>query len=148
MKQFNRQQFIEDLISLTTREVKWLHQGSDAAVGLDCINIARWAYRNQGFELPTELDEQFQAYHHKPDGEKLLAVMRQYFAEIELKDAQPADLLVVYYKRNAQHMRIIINETQVVEAFRSSDGHICRVLVRRLHPMLHVAGCFRIPDFA
>lgn len=145
---FNREQFVSDALALTKLNIPWRHQGRDPLTGLDCIGMPRFLYRSQGLELPEELDREFRSYHHKPDGKKLLRVMREFFTEITRDELQPADLIVAFIYSNPQHMAVVVSPDSVVEAFRSSDGYVCRVLERKLKATRHIAACFRIPDEA
>ena len=52
---FNRKHFLETLRDLVEREVPFLHQGKDPAIGLDCISAPRYAVEVQGVELPEEV---------------------------------------------------------------------------------------------
>ena len=142
---FDRQRFVDDLITLTERDVKWLHQGRDPDVGVDCIGLPRWAYRNQGLNLPEQLDREFDSYHHRPDGVRMLRVLRQWLEELTLEAAQPGDLILFYQWKNPQHMAVLVGPNEIVEAFK--NGHISKVLKQPLDPRRRIAGVFRIPDF-
>lgn len=148
---FDRDKFIADALSLVGRDVPWEHQGRDPETGLDCIGLPRWAV-NQQMPLPPELEAEFAAYHHKPDGWRMLAIMRRWFLEIDTHDQQrlnliaghePGDLVVMYFKRNPCHMGVLVSETEVVEAFKQGNF----ASVRKGEPRLPVAAVFRIPEF-
>jgi len=149
---FDRDKFIDDVLSLVDREppIKWEHQGRDPDTGLDCIGMPRWAFSLQG-ELPPELEAEFAAYHRIPDGWRMLSIMRKYFQEIPTNDQQelvningvePADLIVMFLKRNPCHMGVLVNQTEIVEAFKNAT--IARV--RKGEPRLPIAAVFRIPE--
>ncbi len=149
---FDRKKFIKDVLKLAAREmpIRWEHQGRDPDVGIDCIGLPRWAFRQQG-ELPAELEAEFAAYHVVPDGWRMLAILRKYFLEVDTKDQQKlgdipgtraGDLLVMYVKRNPCHMGVLVNATEVVEAFKKADF----AKVRKGAPGLPIAAVFRIPE--
>lgn len=147
---FDRNKFVSDALSLVDRDIRWEHQGRDPDVGIDCIGLPRWAYTLQR-PLPDELEAEFAAYHRKPNGVRMLAIMRRWFQEIDAKDQQhlsliaghiPGDLVVMYYKRNPCHMGVLVNASEVVEAFKQGDY----ASVRKGEPRLPVAAVFRIPE--
>lgn len=150
---FNRDKFIADVLALVDHDppIPWEHQGRDPDTGLDCIGLPRYAFSRQG-ALPDELEAEFAAYHRKPDGERMLSIMRRWFIEIPTNDQQqlidihgqePGDLIVMYYKRNPCHMGVLVNASEVVEAFK--QGGFARV--RKGEPHLPIAAVFRIPEF-
>lgn len=142
---FNRALFIHDLCELADQDIPFLHQGCDPRTGVDCINLPRLAYEKQA-RLPEELEREFDAYHVRPDGVRLLRVMRSWFTEILPQDAQPGDMLIFFARKNPQHLATLVAENEIVEAYRSDDGHIHRVLRQPLDPRRRIAAAFRIPD--
>lgn len=145
---FNRQQFIDDARALVEQGVIFRHQGSDPATGMDCINLPRYLYEKQGLYLPVALAKEFEAYHEQPDGQHLLAIMRQWFIEIETDKAEPADMLILYARRNPQHLAIKIGENLVIEAYRQMDKKIGKLIEQPLDSRRRIAAVFRFPDFA
>jgi hypothetical protein len=146
---FNRAQFIEDLKYLAAIEVPWRHQGSNPNVGMDCIGSLRWAYERQGLKLPDELDREFAAYHRPPNGWHMNEVMKRWFIEIELGEAEPSDLYQIFIRKNPCHIAVKVSDDPltVAEAYQSMDGAISKFMVRPM-PKYHILTCFRIPDFA
>ena len=152
---FDTQQFISDALALAAGQtpIPWEHQGRNPVTGLDCIGLPRHLYELQGLRLPDELEREFDAYHRKPDGLRMLEIMRRWFQEIETHDQQhlnaipghqPGDLIVMYWKRNPCHMGVLVSVTDIVEAFKK--GNFARV--RKGDPHLPIAAVFRIPEFA
>lgn len=149
---FDRYKFVCDVLALAARDrsIPWIHQGRDIEIGIDCIGLPRWAFRQQG-ELPAELEAEFAAYHRIPNGPRMLAIMRRYFQEVDTNDrhelanieAQPGDLIVMYWKRNPCHMGVLVSATEIVEAFKKADF----AKVRKGAPGLPIAAVFRIPEF-
>src|SRR5690242_6464317 len=126
----DREQFLADLIALAEREppVRWLHQGRDPDVGLDCIGFLRWAILRQG-PLPEKLEAEFEKpYHLKFDGQRLLAVMRHWLPEVERTEIAPADILLFYVKNNPQHVAVMLPNNEVVEAMILRHAGISRIL--------------------
>lgn len=144
---FNRQKFIADLRLLETLEVPWRHQGASIETGMDCIGVVRWGVERQML-LPPELAEEFTHYHRPPDGQRMLAIMRKWLTEITREQLQPADLIVIFNRRNPCHMAVQMPDDLVAEAFESQDGSVSRFMIRTLDPRRRIAACFRIPDFA
>lgn len=148
---FNREQFVSDVRGLVKQDVIFRHQGSDPSTGMDCINVPRWGYEQQGLSLLPEVEKEFESYHERPDGEHLLAMMRQWFIELAFEETEPGDLLVLYARRNPQHVAIKVsndNPPLVVEAYRSEDRKIGKLIEQPLDFRRRIAACFRIPDFA
>lgn len=139
-------QYVDDLLSLADRGVPWLHQGRDPDVGVDCIGFLRWGYLQQYDVLPVELEREFDAYLRRPDGEHLLAVMRDWFDEVDRTDRQRGNLLVIYDRKNPQHVAVMINQTEVVEAYCNPAAGVGKVLRQRLDPRRVVAAAFRFPE--
>lgn len=146
---FDRQQFIDDVLALVPLAIPWEHQGR-SLVGMDCIGLPRYAFKQQG-ELPDELEAEFAAYHRKPDGQRMLTIMRRWFIEIDTHDQQdlhlvagrqPGDLIVMYWKRNPCHMGVLVSDTEIVEAFKK--GAFAKA--RKGEPRLPIAAVFRIPE--
>ena len=146
---FDRQRFINDAIALVAQGVRFRHQGTDPATGLDCVNLPRYLCGLQGIALPPELNKEFESYSESPDGWRLLEIMRQYFPEIQSSSA--GDLLIIYARRNPKHLAIQVsdgNPPMVVEAYRSETDPAGRLQHQPLDFRRRVAARFRIPDFA
>lgn len=139
------QRFVNDLLTLSTRGVKWVHQGRDPDIGVDCIGALRWAYMQQRDALPEELEREFDAYERRPDGDKLMSIMRGWFDEGERTDRQFGDLLVIYDRTNPQHMAVMVSETDVFEAYSSPISGVEKCLRQRLDKRRVVAAVFRFP---
>jgi len=141
----DKARFISDLIQLAERDppVRWLHQGREPETGLDCIGLPRYAYSLQE-RLPEALEREFDAYLTIPDGNRLLRVLREWFQEVDTAEKQPGDLILFYVRRNPQHMAVVINETEVVEAYRGWE--VQRVIRWKIDPRRVVAGVFRITE--
>jgi cell wall-associated NlpC family hydrolase len=147
---FDTQRFIDDVLSLVPREIPWVHQGRNPETGVDCIGLPRWAFSRQG-RLPDDLEAEFAAYHRTPDGVRMCAIMRRFFQEIDtndqqeleqIPDAKQGDLIVMYWKRNPCHMGVLVNQNEIVEAFKKADF----AKIRIGPPRLPIAAVFRIPE--
>lgn len=114
---------------------------------MDCIGVLRWAYERQGLALPAGLVGEWY-YKRPPDGWRMLAIMRQWFLELAAADVEPADLIVIFQKRNPCHVIAKVSDAEIAEAYMSRDGAISKFLIRPIDPRYRVAACFRIPDFA
>ena len=144
----DRQKLVADLVSLAEREppVRWLHQGRDPDVGLDCIGLIRWAILQQA-PLPDVIEHEFaQPYHLKFDGVRMLQLLQRWLPQVERAEIAPADILLFYYKRNPQHVAVMVSETEVVEAYILRHAGISRILKQPLDAQRRLVGAFRIPD--
>lgn len=142
----DKQKFVADLLSLVARGIKWRHQGRDPETGVDCIGSLRWAYMQQHDALPEDLEREFDAYERRPDGAKLMEIMRAWFDEGERTDRQFGDLLVIYDRTNPQHMAVMVSETDVFEAYSSPISGVEKCLRQRLDKRRVVAAVFRFPE--
>lgn len=140
------EQYITDLLSLAERGVPWVHQGRDPELGVDCVGLLRWGYLQQNAALPEGLEGQFDAYLRRPDGKHLLFVMRTWFDEQDRYDRRRGNLLVLYDRKNPQHIAFMINETEVVEAYCNAASGIGKVLRQRLDARRVVSSVFRFPE--
>lgn len=142
----NVDKFIDDLCRLVVRRVPFAHQGRDPNIGVDCIGLLRWGYLQQQPALPEELERGFDAYLRRPDGKVLLSTMRTWFDEADRADRRRGNLLVIYDRTNPQHVAVMINESEVVEAYSSKVSSVERVLRQKLDPRRIVAAVFRFPE--
>lgn len=141
---FDRQRFINDLRRLESMNVRWLHQGFSPETGMDCIGCLRWAVEEQGLRLPQELLDEW-VYGRPPNGNRLLRIMRKWFAEIAAADLSPSDLIVFFMRRNPQHVAALIEDRVIGEAFESVG--VSKFLIRPIPNDYRIAACFRFPDF-
>jgi cell wall-associated NlpC family hydrolase len=143
MAELDKQKFISDLRSLVGTETRWRHQGRDPETGLDCLGFPIWALTQQ-IELPAELWSQLLPYHHKPDGQKLLRTIREWFDEVSREEMQMADLVVIYDRRNPQHIAVACDNENVVESYAS--GRLMKIVYWPLGTWREIAGVFRFPE--
>jgi len=143
MRKLDKDKFVSDLMGQRDKETRWRHQGKDPDVGLDCVGLPRWAFSQQ-FDMPAELESELLAYHRKPDGQKLLNTIRAWFDEVDRTEMQKADLVVIYDRRNPQHIAIATDEIHVVEAYAS--GLTMKVVYWPLGTWREIAGVFRFPE--
>lgn len=142
MRDLDKDKLVSDLRSLDGTTTPWRHQGRDPAVGLDCIGLPRWAFIQQ-WPLPADLEVEFAAYHRKPDGQKLLSTIRAWFDEVRREQMTKADLVVLYDRRNPQHIAIACDDTHVIEAYAS--GRLMKIVYWPLGVWREIAGVFRYP---
>lgn len=142
MRELDKDKFVSDLMSKIGTETRWRHQGKDPNVGLDCLGFPRWGFMQQ-FDMPTDLESELLAYHRRPDGQKLLRTIRQWFDEFPVSARQKADLVVIYDRRNPQHIAIATDEIHVVEAYAS--GLTMKIVYWPLGTWRETAGAFRFP---
>lgn len=166
----DRQRFIDDLRGLVAQGVSFRHLGRDPATGLDCVHTPAWGARQQGIELPEELQRAMESYSEQPDGWAMLEKLRaqpKYFQEIPVMDnkvpieALPGDLLQMFVYHNPKHMAIfsrrelyvsghdisgpIFTERPwVIEAWRSATSKTGKLIEVPLDFRRRVAACFRM----
>jgi len=151
----DRQRFIDDLRGLVAQGVPFRHLGRDPATGLDCVHTPAWGARQQGIELPEELQRAMESYSEQPDGWAMLEKLRaqpKYFQEIPVtdnkvpSDALPGDLLQMFVYRNPKHMAILSsqNPLMVIEAWRSATTKTGKLIEVPLDFRRRVAACFRM----
>lgn len=150
---FDPDQFVRDMRSLVNQGVIFRHQGDDPRTGLDCVNYPRWGYRQQGLDLPAELNKEFEDYSESPDGWRMQEILKKWFLQIpvidnKVPDARPGDLLQLYVFRNPRHVAVIVETVPIwiVEAHRSLDTKVGKILEQPLDPRRKIAACFRFPD--
>lgn len=143
---FNRNQFLDDLRLLATMNVPWRHQGSSIETGMDCIGVVRYAVEKQGIVLPDELAHEFFHYGRPPNGRRFLAILKKWLIEIDCEEARPADLMVVFKRKNPQHMVVQMESRLIGEAYESAEGATSKFLIWPMRPDYRVAAYFRIPD--
>ncbi len=142
MRNLDKDKFVADALSQEGKETRWRHQGKDPDVGLDCLGLPRWAFTQQ-WPMPAELENELLAYHRKPDGQKMLRTIREWFDEYPVDQREKADLVVIYDRRNPQHIAIATDEINVVEAYAS--GLTMKVVYWPLGTWRETAGAFRFP---
>lgn len=144
MREFNADTFVADARALVGTEVRWLHQGRDPATGLDCVGLPRWLLIRQMGALPAELETELtRPYHRHPDGQRLLETVRTWFDEVGRADMRAGDLVVVYDRRNPQHIAIACDSVFVVEAY--ANRRIMKIVYWPLAKLREIAGVFRFP---
>ena len=143
MRKLDKDKFVSDLMALEGTSTRWRHQGRDPQTGLDCLGLPRWAFTQQ-FEMPPDLESELLAYHRKPDGQKLLRTIRAWFDEYTVAEMQKADLVVIYDRRNPQHIAIATDEVHVIEAYAS--GLTMKIVYWPLGTWREIAGVFRFPE--
>lgn len=139
-------QYVDDLLTLADRGVPWLHQGRDPDIGLDCVGLLRYGYLKQRASLPEQLEREFDAYLRRPNGLHFLAVMRDWFDEVDRTDRRRGNLLAIYDRKNPQHVAVEVNEIEVVEAYCNPAAGVGKVLRQRFDPRRIVAAAFRFPE--
>lgn len=144
MPEINFAAMIADARSLVGTETRWRHQGRDPQTGLDCIGLPRWLYIQQLGKLPDALETEFNAYHRRPDGQKLLQTIRDWFDEVPRETLRAGDLIVIYERRNPQHIAIACDDDEyIVEAYAS--GRNMKIVYWKLDRLREIAGVFRYP---
>lgn len=146
---FDLNLFIRDVKELAEQGIPFRHNTCNVEVGADCINLPRLAFERQG-PLPEALAREFEAYHNRPDGRRLLRIMRHWFTEISESEGRAGDLYILFRRRNPCHMVVRIDDNDppmIAEAYSSLDGAVHRSVVLPFGPDRRIAAVFRFPDF-
>jgi cell wall-associated NlpC family hydrolase len=143
MRKFDGHKAVKDARSLVGTETRWRHQGRDPQTGLDCVGLPRWMFIQQMGQLPDALEIKFSAYHRRPDGQELLQTIREWFDEVPRSDMREGDLVVIYERRNPQHIAIACDNIMIVEAYAS--GRNMKIVYWKLATLREIAGVFRFP---
>lgn len=143
MPEIDFQTMVTEARALVGTETRWRHQGRDPQTGLDCIGLPRWLYIRQLGSLPAALETEFNAYHRKPDGQKLLQTIRDWFDEVSRETMRAGDLVVIYDRRNPQHIAVACDNEFVVEAY--ANGRNMKIVYWKLGVWREIAGVFRYP---
>lgn len=153
---FDKDKFVEYVRSLARMNIPFRHQGHSIETGIDCVNLPRMGYEAQGLQLPADLLKEFESYSESPDGWLLMAIMRKWFIELPNTGStlevcaglEPGDLLQLYARRNPKHIAIKVGDALIVEAYRSEDRSIEKLIEQPLDSRRRIAAAFRFPDFA
>jgi len=140
---FDRQRFIEDMRALARKRTRFLHQGC-SDVGMDCINLPRYAFEQQGLEVPFD----FGPYYRVTDavgGERLHAILSANLQPVKTEDAQAGDIYFFRIRRIKQHVAVRIDDAEpptMVHALREG----AREIPLDTTWQARIVEVFRIPD--
>jgi hypothetical protein len=104
----DREQFIRDAWKLEGSA--FLHQGTDPAVGIDCIHAPAHLARLQGYELPFEMPRTYRQDSH--NSKLIEAILRAHFVEVSAEAARAGDLYLFKPAISMRHLGIRLADTQ------------------------------------
>jgi NlpC/P60 family putative phage cell wall peptidase len=120
------------------------HQASMKGAGCDCIGLVRGVWRELHGCEPQPLPAYTRDWAEGSGRETLLEAARHHLVEISAGEAQPADVLVFRWRRNAlaKHCAILATPTTMIHALEGAP--VCEV---SLSPWWHrhLAGAFMFP---
>ena len=79
-------------------DTPFIHQARKKGIGVDCIGLIVGV----GKELEL-IDYDHTVYHRYSDGNDLMFHMRKVFVEIDVKDRQPADVVIYWVDPSTKH---------------------------------------------
>lgn len=126
------------------------HQARLKGVGCDCAGLPIGVARALGM-VPADFD--VTAYPRRPDGRSLLAHCTRWATRIEVSDMQPADMIVLRFEQDPQHIGLLANYLHgglsLIHALGTADGK-GRVVEHRLdaHALQRIVAAFRLPGVA
>lgn len=130
--------------------VRYLHQHSDRAVGVDCIGLVMAVARDFGCRFNLQRDDLNYSWAD-PNGYHLVERLRTEMVELaDWRAALPADVLVMRWhrRRPPQHCGIVtVNEPALVECVHASRkaGRVSTVRWDMLNLITHA---FRVAELA
>lgn len=138
-----RSAIVDEARSFLTPTTKWVHQGRQKGVGVDCAGLLTVTARAVGASTFDIRD-----YEQKPNG-TLLAIMRREMIEIPISTMQPGDAVAIAHKGEPMHVGIIIpyriaaEHLAIIHASRQR-GKVCE---HRLDANLRgaIVAAFRFP---
>lgn len=84
------------------------HEGRVLGHGIDCIGLLLCVARDCGAEVPEQ-----QGYARVPDESRLIAGLDAHACRIELKDAQPGDIVAIPFIRKLRHLAILTDKGMI-----------------------------------
>jgi cell wall-associated NlpC family hydrolase len=121
--------------------VKWVHQGRNPAVGLDCVGLAVLALQASGVDVPDRSD-----YGIDPDG-TLEASLRATLGE-PCTSYQPGDIVLIEFsKYNPRHVGIISRHPHGLTLIHA-DSHAGYVVEHLIDERWHkrIVGAWRLGE--
>lgn len=104
----DREQFLKDACAL--EGLPFLHQGSEATAGLDCIHTPDYLLRLQGFTPPFEIPRTYQQDSHNC---KLIEyVLNTYLKSVTTEEARAGDLYLFRPAISMRHVGIRLDDAQ------------------------------------
>jgi cell wall-associated NlpC family hydrolase len=112
-------------------KVRWLHGGRDPAIGLDCIGLAMWAYREAGVDL-SDCDEAYPEIAARSDlyRDQLVTAVQKRFGDVPLGEHRDGDVLILRAPRQPNHLGIVIGD----RCYQMIQSGLLRQSLRRVMP--------------
>ncbi len=111
---------------IVTEARRWLgtpfkHQGRIIGEGVDCVGVLiAIAYRFDyagGYEDPCD-------YPAQPHTDYMERMLNHYLEPVRRVDRQPADILTFAFKRNLQHVAILVEPDRILHAWNRGKNAI------------------------
>jgi NlpC/P60 family putative phage cell wall peptidase len=120
------------------------HQASAKGAGTDCIGLVRGIWRELYGTEPQALPAYTRDWAEAMGRETLLEAARRHLVEVPPSEAQPGDILIFRWRRNApaKHCAILAEPTTMIHALEGAP-----VSEVSLSPWWgrHLAGAFAFP---
>lgn len=129
--------------ALAAKRVKFLSQGC-SEVGMDCINLPKYAFEQQGLKVPFDYGPYYRVTDAKR-GEKLHEMLRLHFQAIKIEDAGLADIYFFAIRHIKQHVAVrVTNDDPPIMVHAMPGG--ARELPLDTIWQARIVEVFRIPD--
>lgn len=89
------------------------HQGRLKNKGLDCCGLVVCVAKE--CEIYTGGDRK--DYSRIPDGHMMLENLREHLIEVDLKDIQPGDVLLMKFENEPQHVAIYMPNNEIIHSY-------------------------------
>ena len=113
--------------ALTWEGIKFKHQGRSKKFGCDCIGMQIAIGRKFGLDKVVNFDDE-RGYGRTPDGDRMTFLLNKYMIKINIKEAQPGDLLHMKFNNNPQHIAMLMPDNNIIH----SDNNFGKVVRHRL----------------
>lgn len=130
--------------------VPFVHQAHVRA-GCDCAGLIRGVMIALGL-MPADVSQwpgvaQFDGYSRQPNGASFIAACRAYLTEIDPADAQAGDAVAMRFRRDPQHIGILVPYPHGGMAIVHALSSVGRVAEHRLDDRWRrlVTHAFRMP---
>lgn len=128
------------------------HQAHLRGIGCDCAGLVGGVAVALGL-LPADWWERhfaFAGYARQPDGRTFLQACREYMTEIDPADAQAGDAVAMRFRRDPQHIGLLVPYAHGGMAIVHALSSVGRVTEHRLDErwLRLVTHAFRLPGIA
>lgn len=111
------------LVARTWLNTPYHHNARVLGAGVDCAQLLCAVYERAGL-IPHIEPRYPHDWHLHNDGERMLAHVLEYAAEIPLSDIEPGDILLFKFGRAFSHAAIVTGANQMIHAVKRAGAVI------------------------